>query len=93
MMLPCNKQSKKLSDWLLSILRFAITLDQDDRATVFATAACLDRLGANSVFSFFAKTSAKICNAIADKNDPDRAAILCDHLARIEDLRLRGTLA
>jgi hypothetical protein len=82
--------STKVRDWLLAVLRYALTLEQADRDAVLATARALDHCGGVAVsFSFFAKTSVELCDAIADNNDPNRSAILKRHLARIEDHRLR----
>lgn len=85
-------RTRKVRDWLLAILRFAVTLDPADRAVVLAMAYDMDRAGlrvAATPFAFFGKTSTEFCNAIADKDDPNRAATLHRHLQRIDDQRLR----
>jgi hypothetical protein len=82
-------------DWLLAILRFAVTLERNDRAAVLALARGLDRPGTGEVattFAFFARTSFEFCNAIADKNDLNGIAVLRRHLARIDDPRLKRAL-
>lgn len=58
-----------IKEWLLSILRFAVTLDEVDRTGVLALATDMDRRG--SEFTFFARTSVAVCDAIVAR---DRAA-------------------
>ena len=90
-----ERRTKKVRDWLLAILRFAVTLEQADRTTVLAIADEMDRSGFrvdNTAFAFFAKTSTELCNAIADRNDPRRVATLSRHLRRIDDHRLHRAL-
>ena len=82
----------KVRDWLLATLRFAVTLEQTDRATVLAIAKNMDQSGsrlASTAFAFFIRTSTELCNAIADKDDPKRVATLRSHLERIDDHRLQ----
>lgn len=43
-------------------------------------------------FCFFAKTSADVCSAIIDRNNPQAASVLERHLRRIDDPRLRRAL-
>ena len=81
-------RANKVREWLLAILRFAVTLDQADRAAVLATATEMDR---SIDFSFFLRTSTELCDAIVHKDDPKRAAALHRHLKRIDDQRLRRT--
>jgi hypothetical protein len=90
-----EKLTNPARDWLLAILRFAVTLERNDRAAVLALARGLDRPGmgeAEATFAFFARTSFEFCNAIADKNDPNRIAVLWRNLARIDDHRLKNAL-
>ena len=90
-----EKLTKKAKDWLLAILRFAITLERNDRAAVLAMARELDRPGigeAMTTFAFLTRTSFEFCNAIANKNDPNRGVVVRRQLARIEDLPLRRAL-
>ena len=85
-------RTMKVRDWLLATLRFALTLEQTDRATVLAIAKNMDRSGsrlASTAFAFFIRTSTELCNAIADKDDPKRVATLRSHLERIDDHRLQ----
>ena len=82
----------KVRDWLLATLRFAVTLEQTDRATVLAIAKNMDRSEsriASTAFAFFIRTSTELCNAVADKDDPKRVATLRSHLERIDDRRLQ----
>jgi hypothetical protein len=86
----------KVRDWLLAIVRFAVTLEPADRQTVLAIAQEMDGLGflpGRSSFSYFVRTSADLCRAIADRDDPRRTAILRRHLATIADRRLRQMTA
>ena len=89
-------QTQKVRDWLLAIVRFAITLESVDRQTVLAVAQEMDGLGflpGRSCFSYFVRTSTDLCRAIADRDDPGRTATLRRHLAAIADRRLRQTTA
>ena len=82
----------KADDWLLAILRFAITLERDDRTAVMIKAQELDwpRSGRpRKTFAFFTRTSLELCNAIADKTSPTRGVVIRRQLARIENPRLR----
>jgi len=87
--------AQKVREWLLAILRFAVTLDQADLAAVQAIAIEMDRLGSHpdaAGFAFFARSSAEFCHAITNKADPNSAAVLHRQLARIDDPRLRRAL-
>lgn len=89
-------QSKKVREWLLAVLRFAVTRDGADRATVFVLAQEMDRLDPGirlPAFSYFIRTSAELCNAIAGTDNPHIASIFRRHLERIDDPRLRRALA
>ncbi len=89
-------QANKVRDWLLAIVRFAITLEQTDRQTVLAIAQEMDGLGflpGRCSFSYFVRTSTSLCRAVADRDDPGRTAMLRRHLAAIGDRRLRQTTA
>jgi hypothetical protein len=89
-------RARKIRDWLLAILCFAVTLEQADKATVLAIADEMDRSGFrvdNTAFAFFARTSTALCRAIADQDDPQRNVILRRHINRIDDSRIRRALA
>jgi hypothetical protein len=82
-------------DWLLAILRFAVTLEQADRAVVLARAKEMDRCSVGFVstaFAFFARTSTELCDAIADRGNPKSVTTLRRHLERIDDRSLRRAL-
>ena len=85
----------KIDDWLLIILRFAITHELGDRVAISVLAADLDRLGAHAArsdFAFFARTSAEICDLIVDTDRTGRVAALRRHLDMIDNDRLRRAL-
>lgn len=87
--------AQKVREWLLAILRFAVTLDQADLAAVQAIAIEMDRLGSHpdaTTFAFFTRSSAEFCQAIASKDDPNSITVLRRQLARIDDQRLRRAL-
>jgi hypothetical protein len=82
-------------NWLLALLRFALTLDDADRNEVLGYARALDRAGrgeAAGSFSFFHSESVELCAAIAAPQRPGRAETLRRHLARIADARLRHAM-
>jgi hypothetical protein len=85
-------RASRIREWLLLLLRFAITCDPKDQAAVFAMADEIDALGQQwrpSAPSFFRRTSGEVCKAITARDDPKRASILKRHIARIDDPRLR----
>ena len=85
-------QRRKIRDWLLALLRFSVTLEPGDRAAVLAMADEMDRLGfvaKKPEFSFFLRTTTEVCNAVADREHAGRNQILREHLARVDDPRLR----
>jgi hypothetical protein len=89
------EQSRQVRDWLLSILRFALTLDPADRTAVIAKAADMDRLGSGIdplQFTYFVRTSVEFCNRIVDQRIIDKAEVLRGYLRKIDDDRLRRSL-
>jgi hypothetical protein len=89
------EESRRIRDWLLAILRFAVTLEQCDRAAVMGLAAEMDLLGSgrsHSRFGFFTRTSANFCDCVVAKGF-DKAAELRLHINRINDDRLRRAFA
>ena len=88
--------AKTLRAWQLAILRFAVTLDNADRLAVMAIASEIDRLGPQHEdkpdFGFFRRTSAGLCAAILQPDELN-AAVLRQHLARIDDGRLQRAFA
>jgi hypothetical protein len=86
------QHADRIQQWLFAILRFAITLEQNDRLAVLAMAAEMDRVGsvnAGSGFTFFARTSAKVCDAIIAKDSREAIATLRVLLRKIEHPPLR----
>lgn len=87
-------RARIVQSWLLALLRFAITSDNNDRLAVYAIAAEADgRVTRSTGFSFFRKTSAELCNAIANPHHAASSAILRRHLDRMEDGRLKQAFA
>jgi hypothetical protein len=85
-------RSRQVREWLLLLLRFAVTRDARDESAVLSLAHELDSLGLGWVPSaptFFRRTSSELCKAIAAPDDPGRQAVIKRHLARIDDIRLR----
>ena len=84
--------AKTLRAWQLTILRFAVTMDNADRLAVLAIASEIDRLGpqhdSRPAFGFFRRTSAELCAAILRPNELS-STVLRQHLARIDDDRLK----
>jgi hypothetical protein len=70
---------ERIENWLLAILRFAITQDETDRIAMMAAAANMDRPGKHSTqsdFSFFVRTSKEISDLIAGNNSSAKIAAL-----------------
>lgn len=89
-----ERNEKLVQSWLLAVLRFAVTLDNNDRLAVHAIATEIDGRDARSTgFSFFRKTSAELCNAIADPQHASSPAILQRHLDRMGSGRLKQAFA
>lgn len=85
--------TKKVMDWLLALLRYAVTLHDADKSAVLLIAEEIDKFGSRaedrSAFKFFRRTSTELCSAILDEQNLMRSAILRLHLKRIDDWRLR----
>jgi len=89
---PQDWAARQVREWLLLLLRFAVTCDPKDRSATLALADEIDARGLAwrpSAPSFFRRTSSDVCKAIAALDDPKSAAILKRHLARIDDPALR----
>jgi hypothetical protein len=85
-------RDRKVREWLLLLLRFAVTREPSDHAAVLAMADELDSLGARwrpSGPTFFLRTSTEVCETIIAVIDGHNHAVLRRHAARIDDLRLR----
>jgi len=89
------EEDHQVREWLLAILRFAVTLAPCDRSVVMSLAAEMDRLGSDrssSTFSFFTRTSAKFCDCILTTGDMEKAAELRIYFESVTDDRLRRAL-
>jgi len=91
------RHRKALLAWQLALLRFAVTRDDADRLALLAIATELDAPGSHApalpAFRFFRQASAALCHAIVNPQHPGSVAVLQRHLKRIDDERLRRTLA
>lgn len=88
-------RERKVRDWLLGIVRFAVTLDAADRHTALAMAQEIDGLGSlpgRTRFQFFSRTSTAVCDAISDRADPSRNLVLRQLIGSIADHRLRAVM-
>ena len=88
---PEDWRAARIREWLLLLLRFAVTREAKDRAAVYAMADEIDSVGLSwrpAAPSFFRRTSHELCEAILG-NEPNRHAVLARHLARIDDPRLK----
>jgi hypothetical protein len=87
----------RIREWLLLLLRFAVTRDSQDEAAAHALADQIDAVGLQSQLSaptFFHRTTLELCNAVtAPERDPQRQATLARHLSRIDDARLKRAFA
>jgi hypothetical protein len=85
--------TKKVRDWLLALLRYAVTLHDADKSAVLVIAEEIDKLGSHAeeppAFKFFRRTSIELCSAILDAQNSKKSAVLHLHLKRIDDCRLR----
>ena len=85
-------RGRKLQEWLLLLLRYAVTREPSDRSAALAMADELDSLGGQwrpTAPTFFLKTSQEVCSAISSVSDGHNDHVLRRHLARIDDPRLR----
>jgi hypothetical protein len=85
-------RDRKVQEWLLLLLRFAVTREPSDRSAVLAMADELDSLGARwrpAAPTYFARTSNEVCELILAVRDGHDHAVLRRHAARIDDPRLR----
>jgi hypothetical protein len=85
-------RDRKVREWLLLLLRFAITWEPSDESAAHAMADELDSLGAEwrpFAPSFFRRTSSEVCEAMRDPANEAKRVVLRRHLGRIVDLPLR----
>ena len=93
---PDDWPRRKLREWLLLLLRFAVTREAADEAAAKGMADELDAVGlraSSAVPGFFLRTTAELCAAIVAADGPARSAVLKQHLGRIDDRRLRRAFA
>ncbi len=76
----CDWHARTVHAWLLTVLRFATTLDDNDKLAVFAAAAEIDKLSSRHAglcgFRFFHRTSAEVCAAIVNPRQAGSTEIL-----------------
>jgi hypothetical protein len=85
-------RERSVQEWLLLLLRFAVTRAPSDQSMVLNMADELDSLGLRwrpSAPTFFQKTSLSVCEAILRVGDAAHDAVLRHHMGRIDNLRLR----
>jgi hypothetical protein len=87
-----QQHRRDIADWLLTLLRFAITREPADQAAAIELGRLMDagRAQPRGAVTFFVRTSHEVCRAIAAVKDVDRVAVLERHVAQIENPRLRG---
>jgi hypothetical protein len=89
------EERRKIRAWLLAILRFAVTLEQSDRAAVMLLASDMDHAGSSNsrgTFTYFARTSTRLCDCIVLKGALEKTAELRRYISRIEDNGLRRAI-
>jgi len=87
-----DSRARQVREWLLLLLRFAITLDSADRLAALALADEIDALVLQwrpSAPTFFHRTTTEVCEAISALDDPRRITVLKRHIAQIDNLALR----
>ena len=87
--------ARQVREWLLLLLRFAVTSDAKDESAALALADEIDARGLHwgpSAPTFFRRTTNEVCKAITTLDDPKSAAILKRHLARIDNPVLKRAL-
>lgn len=83
---------RQLRDWMLCLLRFAITQMPEDQVEVLALATELDTQGDPGGLTFFQRTSVAVCHAIIVR-DENGKHILRQFISRIEEPRLRSAIS
>jgi hypothetical protein len=84
-------RERKVREWLLLLLRFAVTREPADQSAALAMADELDSLGLRwrpAGPRFFLATSCEVCSAILADGEGS-SPVLREHIARIEDPRLK----
>ena len=93
---PQDWRAERIREWLLLLLRFAVTRDAKEEAVASAMADEIDALGRRwrpLAPGFFRRTTDELCKALTAPDDPTRTTIVKKHLARIDDPRLRQAFA
>jgi hypothetical protein len=80
-------------EWLLAMLRYAVTRNDADQSAVQMIAEALDARGVPSSFDFFRRTSRELCLAIGEGASPRRTVVIRRQLDWIDDARVRRALA
>jgi hypothetical protein len=83
---------RKVREWLLLLLRFAITRAPTDQSAALAMADELDSLDPRwrpTAPTFFARTSNEVCQAILMAGNRRANQVLEKHAKRIQEPRLR----
>ena len=89
-------RDRNIREWLLLLLRFAVTREPADRSAVLALGDELDSVGVwwrPAAPSFFRRTSEELCAAIRTAGGVQNVAVLRRHVARIDDPRLWRSFA
>jgi hypothetical protein len=88
-----DRRARKLQEWLLLLLRFAVTHESSDQFMAYALADELDALGQQwrpAAPSFFRRTSTEICEAIlAVSGGRNNNPVLRKRVQRIDNPRLK----
>lgn len=90
-----EERSRRITGWLLTVLRFAVTRAAADSMCVLEAARAIDRNSTDArdpSFSFFVRTSVGLCDAIAAPDHAARDATLRRYFDFIDDRRLRAAL-
>lgn len=89
---PFGWHHQMLQNWLLLILKFAITREDADRAAILDQATALDSLDQNQPersFCYFVQTSRALCDAVQQNETQASRLRLLQHAARIDNPRLK----
>jgi hypothetical protein len=89
---PPDLPERQLRDWMLCLLRFAITQAAEDQGASLVLAGELDMQNGAGQSTFFQRTSVAVCQAIMMR-DEDARRILRQHISRIEEPRLKDAFA
>jgi hypothetical protein len=92
---PVELGPDKLQQWLLAILRFAVTRDVMDRNVALGLAQEMDEPAGrreSDTFQFFRRTSTQFCDSISSPGDQSRYKALRRYFYWIDDRRLRFAL-